>query len=190
MSKNACGNFKGFCTVWTTTCLAQQRARRPCPRTVQALSGLLSCTTTGKTTLSKHCATNELQLWDLDRLLHVWTRQSSPRLQPRNCGTSTAFCTVRTSTCRCTTTGTSTTLSDKTCTTNATGTSTTVYEELVNLDGFRSNLNHGDQPLCKDGGVNDLRRTANAELPDSFHCLDQATCPRTARTRTSALSGP
>ena len=84
MFKNACGNFTGFCTVWTPSCLAQQRARRPCPRTAQALSGPLSCTTTGKTTLSKHCATNELQLWDLDRLLHVWTRQPSPRLQPRN----------------------------------------------------------------------------------------------------------
>ena len=31
-----------------------------------------------------------------------------------------------------------------------------VYE-LGNLDGFRSNLDHGDQPLRKDGGVDDVR---------------------------------
>ena len=57
---------------------------RKLQRFLHCLDNLLSCTTTGKTTLSKHCATNELQLWDLDRLLHVWTRLSSPRLQPRN----------------------------------------------------------------------------------------------------------
>ena len=125
-------------------CLAQQRARQPYPSTAPPTScicgNLDRLSSRVDSTVFSTLATEELR--HQHGFLHCQTNQA-PVVA--------------------TTTGTSTTLSDKTCTTNATRDIDHRVCELGNLDGFQSNLDHGDQPLHKNGGVDDLRRTAIAE---------------------------